>query len=115
MIRPRRFALTFICLLLSASSALADWTTVGTAVPRLEMRKGDDKGSCSGVVFLIDDGWAYALTAGHCVDRQPTERLDITANDRHASAIAFNSILDLAVIKFRAHHEQAIVIAPAMP
>jgi S1-C subfamily serine protease len=103
-------------LLLAASSGLAaDWTSVGPSVPRLEMRHGDDKGSCSGVVFLIEDGWAYALTAAHCVERLPNEKLDITANDRHAVALDSNSLLDLAIVKFRAHKEQVIVLAPSVP
>jgi S1-C subfamily serine protease len=79
------------------------------------MKHGDSKGACSGVVVLIDDGWAYALTAAHCVTHEPTEHFDLTANDRHATAVDFNTILDLAIIKFRAHKEQAIVIAPSMP
>jgi S1-C subfamily serine protease len=102
-------------LLLLLAQSPTDWTTIGHSVPRLEMKRGDDKGACSGVVILIEDGWAYGITAAHCVDRAPTERFDMTANDRHASAVAFNTVLDLAVIKFRAHNEVAITLAPAMP
>lgn len=101
-----------LALILAPST---DWAVVGKSIPRLEMQRGEDKGSCSGVVALIDDGWAYALTAAHCVARQPTERLDITVNNRHASVVEFNTILDIAIVKFRAHDETAITLAPVMP
>jgi S1-C subfamily serine protease len=102
-------------LALLLALATPDWPTVGLSVPRLEMKKGDEKGACSGVVVLVEDGWAYALTAAHCVSRTPTEQLDITANDRHATAVEFNTLLDLAVIKFRAHKELPITLAPSVP
>lgn len=102
-------------ILLAALLASPDWTSIGTSVPRLEMQRGEDKGSCSGVVVLLEDGWAYAVTAAHCVAKSPTERLDVTANDRHAVTVATNTLLDLAIVKFRAHHEQAITLAPLPP
>lgn len=105
--------------LLLAGLLAADWTTIIppalASVPRLELQRGDERGSCSGAVFLVDDGWAYALTAAHCVAHAPTEKFDLTANDRHAVAVDLNSILDLAIIKFRAHHETAVVLAAQSP
>lgn len=104
-----------LALLLALLAPATDWTAIGTSIPRLEMRRGDVQGACSGVVVLVEDGWAYALTAAHCVDHAPTERFDLTVNDRHATAVDANTILDLAIVKFRAHHETAITLAPAMP
>lgn len=105
--------------LLLALSLTADWTTivpaVSASVPRLEMKHGESHGSCSGAVVLVEDGWAYALTAAHCVNHEPTERFDLTVNDRHATAVDFNTILDLAIVKFRAHHEQAVGLAATAP
>lgn len=107
--------MTALLLAFALAAPVTDWTAIGKSIPRLEMKHGDEKGACSGVVALLEDGWAYALTAAHCVDKQPNERLDITANDRHASVVEFNTLLDLAIIRFRAHDEAAIVLAPSMP
>lgn len=107
-------------LLLLALFSSPDWSLVVPAlahsVPRLELRDGEGrKGTCSGAVFLIEDGWAYALTAAHCVAKDPTESFDITANGRNAVALSFNRILDLAIVKFRAKHEVAILLAATAP
>lgn len=96
------------------------WTSViagaTPSIPRLEMRLGADQGSCSGVVFKVDkDKNAFALTAAHCVAHEPDEKLDITANDRHAEVVLVNGLLDLAIIKFRAHDEVGIPIAAKAP
>ena len=84
---------------------VTDWPiiipVVEKSVPRLEMSKNGQSGTCSAVVFLIEDGYASALTAAHCVEHGPTERLDITANDRNAIVVSFNNILDIAIIRFR--------------
>jgi S1-C subfamily serine protease len=109
-------ALLFALLLLPA----ADWPTLlqqaKPHVPRLEMRKGDESGICSAVVFEIDaDGYATALTAAHCVDKQPGERLDLTVNGRTGVVLHSNSLLDLAIIRFRAKNDTAIDLAPDEP
>lgn len=100
--------------------ALADWAailpTVEKHVPRLEMRRGDQAGVCSGVVFATDaDGFAFALTAGHCVQKAENERLDLTVNGRNGVVVATNSILDLAIVKFRKRDEIAITLAAVPP
>jgi S1-C subfamily serine protease len=117
--RPMCRLLVFACLAIALPARASDWSTivptVTDKVPRLEMRKGDDRGTCSGAVVLIDDGWAYALTAAHCVDHAPTDRFDLTANDRHGVAVAFNTLLDLAIVKFRAHDEKVVALADKAP
>ncbi len=104
-----------VLLALALLTPSADWTAIGKAIPRLVLHTGDTTGTCSSVVVLLEDGWAYALTAAHCVAHAPTDRVDLTANDRHATVEKVNTILDLAIVKFRAHQEPAIVLAPAMP
>lgn len=114
---PSLIACLFV--LLSSSAFAQDWPTVvvnaSKSVPRLEMQVGEDRGACSGAIFRIDDGWAYALTAAHCVDHKPTEHFDLTVNDRHGYVLDFNNLLDLAIIRFRAHKEVPFVIAPERP
>lgn len=97
-----------------------DWVslfpTVAKHVPRVEIRKGEQTAICSAVVFEIDkDGFASALTAAHCVDHQPNERIDITVNGRNAVALHSNSLLDLAVLRFRSKNETPITLAPEEP
>jgi serine protease DegQ len=91
--------------------------TVQKSVPRLEMSRNGQQGVCSGVVFEIDpDGFALALTAAHCVERaSDTERLDLTVNGRNGVVVATNTILDLAIVKFRARAEVPIVLARQAP
>lgn len=84
-------------------------------VVRLEMGVGDSKGVCSAVVVAIVDGEADALTAAHCVAHEPTSHLDLTANGRDAQVLAFNRLLDLALIRFHAKHEEAMPLAPETP
>jgi len=100
--------------------ALALWTSVSAqtsaSVPRLEMKSGETAGICSAVVFEVDaDQNAAALTAGHCVESEPTAHFDLTVNGRHGEVVMFNRLLDLAIIRFRAHKETAIAIAPDTP
>ena len=98
-----------------------DWTTivpsVEKSVPRVEIAKGGQTGVCSAVVFLVDgDGFAHALTAGHCVQKSSeSERIDLTVNGRTAAVTHSNSILDLAILKFRRRDETPVVLATAMP
>lgn len=100
---------------------LADWPTlvpsVTKSVPRVEIAKNGTQGVCSAVVFLVDaDGFAHALTAGHCVQKtSESERIDLTVNGRTAVATHSNGILDLAVLKFRAKDDVPITLAPDMP
>jgi hypothetical protein len=124
MIRPRRFALSFACLLLATSVALAstaDWVTliptVESSIARLEIEKGTDRGICTAVIFEIDkDGNAAALSAAHCVAHEPNERFDITVSGRTAHVVDSNSILDLAILRYHARsHETAIGLADKLP
>lgn len=100
---------------------LLDWVslvpTVAKSVPRVEIQRGGDSGVCSAVVFDVDRyGYAHALTAGHCVQRaSESERIDLTVNGRTAVTLHSNSILDLAILKFRAKDDVAIVLAPDLP
>jgi hypothetical protein len=100
--------------------AVPDWVTllptVSHHVPRVVIRRGDQQAICSAVVFEIDkDGFADALTAAHCVDHQPNERIDITVDGRNAATLHSNALLDLAVLRFRTKHETAITVAPDEP
>lgn len=90
---------------------------VQPSVPRVEIQKQGQTGVCSAVVFLVDgDGFAHALTAGHCVQKSSeSERIDLTVNGRTAVVTHSNSILDLAVLKFRRRDELPIRLADAMP
>ena len=97
-----------------------DWMTLFPTleahIPRVEIQTGDSKGICSSVVFDVDaEGMASALTAGHCVEHEPTSKFDLTLNDRHATVVAVNRLLDLAIVRFRAHKEKAIVMASESP
>jgi S1-C subfamily serine protease len=91
--------------------------TVQASVPRVEIQKQGQTGICSAVVFLVDgDGFAHALTAGHCVQKSSeSERIDLTVNGRTAVVTHSNGILDLAVLKFRRRDEAPIQLAAAMP
>ena len=100
--------------------AVADWVALmpqaAAHVPRVEIQKGGEKSLCSAVVFDIDkDGFASALTAAHCVEHQPNEKIDITVNGRNAVALHSNALLDLAIVRFRAKHETAIQVAQDEP
>lgn len=101
-------------------AVVADWPalvpSLTASIPRLEAQTPHGKGICSAVVFEIDsDGFAHALTAAHCVDKQPNERLDVTVNDRTGVVVATNSLLDLAIVKYRARNERALPMAASSP
>ena len=105
-------------MLLVLQLAWADLVpTLTKSVPRVEIQKQGQTGVCSAVVVLIDDDkFAHALTAGHCVQKSSeSERIDLTVNGRTAVVTHSNSILDLAVLKFRARDDAPITIAPDMP
>lgn len=91
--------------------------SVAKSVPRVEIQKQGQTGVCSAVVFLVDgDGFAHALTAGHCVQKaSESERIDLTVDGRTAVVTHSNGILDLAVLKFRRRSEVPIFLADAMP
>lgn len=109
-------------MMLALLLLVADWTavvpTVSLHVPRVEISKGGTpSGTCSAVVFEVDQhGFANALTAAHCVQKSSdTERMDITVNGRTGAVLHQNSILDLAIIRFRARNETAIKLASNEP
>lgn len=107
-------------LLFSLAVSASDWQPVSAAVEkkivRLEMEtNGEPSGSCSAVVFAIEDGQAEAVTAAHCVSHPATARFDLTANRHDAVVAKFNTILDLAIVTFHAKHEEAITLAPQTP
>lgn len=114
--RPRRFALTFTTLLLATTTALAstaDWVTnipiVEHSIARLEVEKGQEKGICTAVIFEITDGTAAVLTAAHCVKSEPNERIDITVSGRTAHVVDYNTILDLAILRYRVRKEETAI------
>src|SRR5688572_2886127 len=98
---------------------LATWIAVlpqaEKSVSRVEIQKADKTYVCTAVVLRVEDGYALAASAAHCYDRQPTERVDITVDGRNAVVVASNSILDLALVRFRARSEPAIPMAPTSP
>jgi S1-C subfamily serine protease len=98
---------------------LAAWVTVlpqvGPSVVRVEIQKGDKNGVCTAVVLRVQDDYALAASAAHCYDKQPTERIDIAIDGRNVVVVAANSILDVALIRFRARKEKAIVTALTSP
>lgn len=112
-----------LLLVLVASPVFAqapDWTPLAAqlpkSVPRVEIQRGEQAGVCSAVVVADDsDGFLLALTAAHCVERAENERLDVTVNGRNAVVVATNSILDLAILRFRKRDEVVIPMADAPP
>lgn len=118
-----RVAMLFTSLLLLVAPAVRaqDWVAIvkdmDAKIPRLEMRAEEGSGGvCSAVVYRVDpDRWALALTAAHCVRHDTAKRFDITVNRHHAEVILQNTLLDLAVVQFRASKEQAITRAPDPP
>lgn len=98
-----------------------DWValipTVEKSIAKLEVQKASGSGICTAVLFEkgADDMMA-AFTAAHCVKRDPTERMDITVSGRTAYVVDSNTILDLAIVRYRARGgEQPIVIAKQIP
>jgi S1-C subfamily serine protease len=113
------FVLVTLLLFVAPVSA-QDWSAlipvISRHVGRVEIQKGGATGVCSSVVFEIDKhGFAHAMTAAHCVDRTPTERIDVTVNGRNAVTIHSNNILDLAILRFRAKDEVPIQLARVSP
>jgi S1-C subfamily serine protease len=80
-------------------------------------RQGRSHGLCTAVIFEIDkDDYAAALTAAHCVQHGPTEKLDLTVSGRNAVVIDSNALLDLAIVRYHARkQEKAIPLADALP
>ena len=98
----------------------ADWVTLlpetSKSVLRVEIQKGANTGICSAVLVRIGaDGYGLAASAAHCFDRQPNERIDVTVNGRNGVVVASNSILDLALVRFRVRNEPAMPFAKASP
>ncbi len=115
-----RIGLLLATLLTAMPATAADWVTLfptaAKHVPRVEIRKGDTTGICSAVVVRVgNDGYGLAASAAHCFDRQPTERMDVTVNGRNGVVVATNSIVDLALVRFRIRGETAIELATASP
>jgi len=105
-----------VLTLFLATDWVALFPTVAKHVPRVEIRKGDTTAICSAVVVRVgNDGYGLAASAAHCFDRQPTERMDVTVNGRNAVVVSTNSLIDLALVRFRVRGETAIPFAPASP
>lgn len=99
---------------------LAEWVTllpaVQPSVPRVEIKRGETVGICSAVVVRVGpDGYGLAASAAHCFARQPTERIDVTVNGRNGVVVASNSLLDLALVRFRIRQEHAMPFAKLSP
>lgn len=116
-----RYAALVFALGIAITAEAADWVTlapiVAKHVPRVEIQKAGQAGVCSAVVFDVDtDGFAYALTAGHCVSKaSESERIDLTVSGRNAAVLHSNAILDLAILKYRAKDDKPISLAPDTP
>ncbi len=99
----------------------ADWValipTVEKSIAKLEAQKTGQTGICTAVLFEKGaDGMMAAFTAAHCVEKQPNERLDLTVSGRTAYVVDSNTILDLAIVRYRSRGgEQPIVIAKQLP
>ena len=86
------------------------------SVPRVEISAPSGAGTCSSVVFDIDkDEVASALIAAHCVVGIGGEHVTLTVNGRNAYVSMVNSIIDLAIVRFKARTESAIVFATESP
>lgn len=111
--------LALLVVLFAGPVQAQDWSAlipeVAPNLGRVVIKKGGNAGVCSAVVYDIRDGFALAISAAHCYDRQPTERMDVTVNGRNAVAVHSNAILDLAILQFRVRDETAIVFAPKSP
>lgn len=108
--------------MLLALLLLADWIavipTVEKSIAKLEAQKSAQTWTCTAVIFEHDPqtGMAAALTAAHCVTKEPNERLDLTVSERTAYVVDSNTILDLAVVRYRMRDsEQPIAIATTLP
>jgi S1-C subfamily serine protease len=116
-----RKLILFVSLLFLAQAAQAqDYSpvvaTLDKSVLRVEIARGEDKGSCTAVVFDVTDGRASAFTAAHCIAHEPNERLDFTVDGRSAKGVLSNRILDLGILTFRAPADvKPIELAPATP
>lgn len=107
-----------IALVLLMTEWITVLPTVVASVPRLEARKaGGSTAICSAVIFEIDPlGYAHALTAAHCVAATTEhERVDITVAGRVGVVLHQNTILDLAIVRFRPRQDRPIRLASTNP
>lgn len=106
-------------LLLGPRAMAVDWALLVPGfdlhVPRVEVMRGEARRVCSAVVFEVEGGVVSALTAAHCVEHDPGEHLDITANGQVATLLPVSHLLDLAIIQFKAKYEVPIVFARSAP
>lgn len=106
-----------LALLLLVTGKTPDWTAtiaaVTQSVARVESKGDEGGGTCTGVVINADPG--YVVTCAHCVRRPKGQPIDVTVNGRHARIEVENSILDLAILSFRAKKEVAVTLAPDAP
>lgn len=103
--------------MLLALLVAADWVTLlpqlAPAVPRVEIQRSDKVGVCSAAVVERTGETAFAIIAAHCVPADST--WDVVVNDKHATVVHRNALLELAILKFRATTEEALVIAATAP
>lgn len=99
----------------------ADWVAlipqVDQSIAKVEIDKAGRKGICTAVPFNREaDGMMAAFTAAHCVDHQPSERIDLTVSDRTAYVVDYNKIIDIAIVRYRPRSgEVPIPIAKELP
>lgn len=118
---PRPHLVVIALLLFVLPLQAQDWppltARLAQSVFRVVMNGQNGAGICSAVVFdITPDGRAHALTAAHCVSTEPSQRLDVTVNDRTAQTMMSNTILDLAIVRYRpAGGTATIVFAERTP
>jgi S1-C subfamily serine protease len=114
----RLIVVALVCLM-GADLYATDWATViATAKPfvvRVTAQFSNNVGQkCSGIVLDADQG-IYATNA-HCVQRSDGGTLaGLVVNDRHATVLSVNIVVDLAVLKGSAKNVQNAPLAPANP
>ena len=109
----RAFLLSLCFCLLATLAVASDWSIVfkstNESVVRLEVKAGDEQGTCSGSVINADKG--YILTAGHCT----LEKADYTADDKDATLVKKNTLLDLAILQTKWKKTNQLILAPNAP
>lgn len=73
-----------------------DWSLHTTALKKSIFQLESNEGHCSAI--LVNEKEGYLLTAAHCIPEK-TEGRSVAVDQKDASVVKVNSVLDLAIIK----------------
>src|SRR5262245_19041758 len=101
-------------LLLSVSPTSGqDWSLqtpqLRQAVYKLESKVADAEVSAHCSAVLINEKEDIVVTAGHCVPEKAEGR-SVAVDEKHASVVKHNTVLDLAVLKVEGLHGHALPV-----